>query len=83
MKSVNVVYEICDLDTGEIVFKIRQKTFIVSDGIRNIRIFLRKFYDLCQSGGNYSINISCFDSRYNIYDAENIFIRNKHIEGIF
>lgn len=83
MKSVNVRYEICDLETGEIILTSVKETVITLNGIQSFSYFYNKFCELCRNRDNVSINISCFDSRIRIGDEENFFIRNKHIKGIF
>ncbi len=83
MKSVNEIIEICDIDTGELLLQSRKVDFITSDGLQNFLYFYQKFLDLVRDGRNVSINCTAFDVRYNIRDAENIFMNFKRIEGIF
>ena len=83
MESVNEIIEICDIDTGELLVQSRKVDIITSDGLRNFRYFYEKFLDFVRDGRNVSINISAFDVRFNIRDAENIFINFKHFDGIF
>lgn len=83
MKSVNEIIEICDIDTGELLIQSRKVDSLTSDGLQNFRYFYQKFLEFVRDGRNVSINISAFDVRYNVRDAENIFMNFKHIEGIF
>ena len=83
MKTIGVKYEICDIDTGEMLFDIRQKTFLLSSGIQGFGNIRQRFLNFVDSGRNVSICVTCFDVRYRLDDVENIFIRNKHIDGIF
>lgn len=83
MKSVNVRYEICDVETGEILLTSCKETTLSLNGIQSFPFFYDKFCELCRNRNNVSINILCFDNRIWIGDEENFFIRNKHIKGIF
>lgn len=83
MKSIGVKYEICDIDTGEMLLDLRRRTFVTNTGIQGIEFVCERFLDLVKSGRNVSVCVTCFDPRYNLDDVENIFVRNKHIEGIF
>lgn len=83
MKLIGVRYEICDIDTGEMLLDMRRRTSITNTGIQGIEFVRERFHDLVQSDRNVSLCVTCFDSRYNLDDIENVFVRNKHIEGIF
>lgn len=83
MEVVNEIIEICDIDTGELLIQSRKQDTLTLDGLRGFKYFYQKFLELVRSGRNVSINVSCFDVRYNIADAENIFMNNKRIKDIF
>lgn len=83
MNIIGIKYEICDIDTGEMLLDLRRKTFISDSGIYGIEFVRETFLKYVKSGRNVSVCVTCFDSRYNLDDVENIFVRNKHIDGIF
>ena len=83
MQLIGVKYEICDIDTGEMLLDICRKTSVSPSGIQGFDFVREKFLELVNSDRNVSICVTCFDSRYRLDDCENIFIRNKHIDGIF
>ena len=83
MNAVNEIIEICDIDSGELLVRSRKVDLVTSDGLKGFRYFYQKFLEFVRDGRNVSINCTAFDIRFRIDDAENIFIRNKHIDGIF
>lgn len=83
MKLIGVKYELCDIDTGEMLLDLRRKSFVSNTGIQGFDFVRERFLDLVLSGRSVSVCVTCFDSRYKLDDVENVFVRNKHIEGIF
>lgn len=83
MESVNEIIEICDIDTGELLFQSRKVDILTSAGLEGFGYFYQKFLALVRDGRNVSINCTAFDVRYRLRDAEDIFMNNKRIDGIF
>lgn len=79
----NVIVEIVDLDTGEVLLQSRKKVPFYSYGLQGLDWFYKKFHDILRTGRNITINVSAFDPRLCIDYAEDFFMSNKHIPGIF
>lgn len=73
----NVIIEIVDLQTGEILVESRSSRPLFSYGLQGVDYFYKKFCEILRSGTDCTINISAFDSRCDIRDAEDIFITSK------
>lgn len=82
-ENKNVIIEIVDIDTGEILVHSRKLSPFWSYGFPHFDAFLRQFYAFLRSGRNCTFNCTAFDERYNLSDAEDIFINNKQIKDIF
>lgn len=79
----NVVIEIVDLETGEILLTSRKQRMLYSYGLQGLNTFFDEFHSLLRSGRNCTINVSAFDLRYSLCDAENQFITFKHIPDVY